>query len=82
MSASTSTQSIIDPAQQLIIYNGYQLNVRSMTIKELNTEGNKLQNIWYLLNSQKNLGSIITDIFQECNGRSGGISQLTPYRLR
>lgn len=55
-----------------------------MTIKELNTEGNKLQNIWYLLNtcSQKNLGSIITDIFQECNGRSGGISQLTPYRLR
>lgn len=53
-----------------------------MTIKEFNTEGNKLQNIWYLLNSQKNLGSIITDFFQECNGRSGGISQLTPYRLR
>lgn len=53
-----------------------------MTIKELNTEGIKLQNIWYLLNSQKNLGSIITDFFQECNGRSGGISQLTPYRLR
>lgn len=52
-----------------------------MTIKELNKEGNKLQNIWYLLNSQKNLGSIITDFFQECNGHSWGISQLTTYRL-